>query len=127
MKILPKPKKVIPPVCPLIQVYPTRLPSADTRLPRVGELIAEFLNASTEELVKSLQQANLWQWPCSDLNAWIKVLDRFDDITDEIIQEYNTEVTTKPLLLGYQITLVRDPSPRMPPRKLRQQGNLQFI
>lgn len=31
----------------------------------------------------------MWKWPRSDLNAWIKVLNKFDDIMDQIITEYN--------------------------------------
>ncbi len=57
----------------------------------MAELIAKFLNASPKELVKILKQADSWKWPRSDLNAWIKVLNRFDDIMDEIIQEYNID------------------------------------
>lgn len=57
----------------------------------MAELIAKLLNASPKGLVEILKQADSWKWPRSDLNAWIKVLNRFDDIMDEIIQEYNID------------------------------------
>ncbi|KAF9475538.1 hypothetical protein BDN70DRAFT_996350 [Pholiota conissans] len=73
MKILPKSKKAIPPP------------------PAVFELINELLNAPPQQLVQFLKRADSWKWARSDLNAWIKVLNKFDDIMDGIIQEYNVE------------------------------------
>lgn len=58
---------------------------------QVVELISKLLNASNEQLVEILKGIDSWKWPRSDLNAWIKVLNKFDDIMDEIIREYNVE------------------------------------
>lgn len=38
-----------------------------------------------------LKSVNAWRWPRSDLNAWIKVLNKLDDVMDEVIREYNVE------------------------------------
>ncbi|KAF9566753.1 hypothetical protein CPC08DRAFT_814629 [Agrocybe pediades] len=73
MKILPKSKKAISPP------------------PQVQDLISKLLNASNEQLVDILKGIDSWKWPRSDLNAWIKVLNKFDDIMDETIREYNVE------------------------------------
>jgi E3 ubiquitin-protein ligase HUWE1 len=34
---------------------------------------------------------NTWKWPRSDLTAWVKVLNRFDAILEEIIKEYELD------------------------------------
>ncbi|KAF9531661.1 hypothetical protein CPB83DRAFT_79933 [Crepidotus variabilis] len=73
MKIQPKSKKAIPPP------------------PAVSELISNLLSYSDERLAAFLKQIDAWKWPRSDLNAWIKVLNKFDDIMDAIIREYNVE------------------------------------
>jgi len=73
MKILPKSKKAISPPTP------------------IAELITKLLSASNEQLVTLLKQVDAWKWPRSDLNAWIKVLNKFDDIMDAVIREYNVE------------------------------------
>lgn len=57
----------------------------------MAELIAKLVNAKPQELIGMLKEADSWKWARSDLNAWIKVLNRFDDIMDGIIQEYNVE------------------------------------
>lgn len=41
--------------------------------------------------MKFLKDVDVWKWPRSDLNAWVKVLNKFDDIMDEVIHEYNVE------------------------------------
>ncbi|KAH9485384.1 E3 ubiquitin-protein ligase ptr1 [Psilocybe cubensis] len=73
MKILPKSKKAIPPP------------------PQVTELISNLLNASNEQLVQILKDVDAWKWPRSDLNAWVKVLNKFDDLMDQVIREYNVD------------------------------------
>jgi E3 ubiquitin-protein ligase HUWE1 len=35
-----------------------------------------------------LDAIDTWKWPRSDLNAWIKVLNRFDEILESVISEY---------------------------------------
>lgn len=73
MKILHKSKKAVPP--------PTQ----------VAELITKLINTSTSELLDVLSQIDSWKWPRSDLNAWIKVLNKFDGILEEIINEYDLD------------------------------------
>ena len=38
-----------------------------------------------------LAQVDSWKWPRSDLYAWIKALDKFDAILEEIIREYDVD------------------------------------
>jgi len=38
-----------------------------------------------------LKEIDSWKWPRTDLNAWINVLNRFDDIMDAAIREYNID------------------------------------
>ena len=56
---------------------------------QVADLIAKLLIATNEQLPTILKTVDSWKWPRSDLNSWIKVLNKFDDIMDEIICEYN--------------------------------------
>ena len=89
MKILPKSKKAIPPVClvyTLPYVHHTKVILQPTQL---ADLIVKLLNATNEQLPTILKAVDSWKWPRSDLNSWIKVLNKFDDIMDEIIREYN--------------------------------------
>lgn len=32
-----------------------------------------------------------WLWPRSDLNAWTKVLDKFDAVLEEVIRDYDLD------------------------------------
>ncbi|KIM40119.1 hypothetical protein M413DRAFT_446273 [Hebeloma cylindrosporum] len=73
MKVLPKSKKAIPPPAP------------------VAALIANLYNAQNEQLLTRLKEVDSWKWPRSDLNAWVRVLNKFDDIMDGIVREYNVE------------------------------------
>jgi E3 ubiquitin-protein ligase HUWE1 len=57
----------------------------------VAELITKLINTSTSELLDVLSQIDSWKWPRSDLNAWIKVLNKFDGILEEIINEYDLD------------------------------------
>ena len=38
-----------------------------------------------------LSQIESWKWPRSDLNAWIKVLNKFDGILEEAIRDYDID------------------------------------
>ncbi|KAF8906522.1 hypothetical protein CPB84DRAFT_1675694 [Gymnopilus junonius] len=73
MKILPKSKKAVPPP------------------PQLAELINKLIKAGNRELVETLKEVDTWKWSRSDLNAWIKVLNKFDSILDGIVREYNVE------------------------------------
>ena len=54
-------------------------------------MIDQLLNASNDELLSRLSVIDSWKWPRSDLNAWIKVLNKFDTILEEIIAEYEVD------------------------------------
>ncbi|KAH7927155.1 hypothetical protein BV22DRAFT_1193856 [Leucogyrophana mollusca] len=59
--------------------------------PQVAELIKKLLNTSSDNLPQVLSQIDTWKWPRSDLNAWTKVLDKFDDILEEAIRDYDVD------------------------------------
>jgi E3 ubiquitin-protein ligase HUWE1 len=57
----------------------------------VAALISSLLKAPEDRLAAVLKDIDTWKWPRTDLNAWIKVLNRFDDIMESIIREYDVE------------------------------------
>lgn len=38
-----------------------------------------------------LSEIETWKWPRSDLNAWIKVLNKFEAILEEVIRDYEVD------------------------------------
>jgi E3 ubiquitin-protein ligase HUWE1 len=50
-----------------------------------------LLKCSTDELADILSEVDLWKWPRSDLNAWIKVLNKFDAILADTITDYDLD------------------------------------
>lgn len=73
MKISHKPKRLVPPI------------------PEVNALINEILATPVEELAKLLRSIETWKWPRTDLNAFLKVLNKFDSILEKVIQEYEVD------------------------------------
>ncbi|KAI0063633.1 hypothetical protein BV25DRAFT_1854068 [Artomyces pyxidatus] len=73
MKILHKSKRALPP------------------LPQVAELIVKLHNTPNDDLHEVLGGIDSWKWPRSDLNAWIKVLNKFDAILEEVIRDYDVD------------------------------------
>ncbi|KAG6874485.1 hypothetical protein C0995_010395 [Termitomyces sp. Mi166 len=59
--------------------------------PQIAELIHKLLNISTDDLYDVLSQIDVWKWPRTDLNAWIKVLNKFDVVLEDVIREYHVE------------------------------------
>ncbi|KAF7288667.1 hypothetical protein HMN09_01372700 [Mycena chlorophos] len=57
----------------------------------VAELIARLLATPNDDLSRVLAEIDSWKWPRSDLNAWIKVLNKFDAIMDEVIRDYQVD------------------------------------
>ena len=55
------------------------------------ELINKLLETPNEQLHVVLGQIDSWKWPRSDLNAWIKVLNKFDSIMAEVIRDYDID------------------------------------
>ncbi|KAG6850146.1 hypothetical protein H0H93_000531, partial [Arthromyces matolae] len=73
MKILRSSKKVVSPP------------------PQITELINKIIGTETDDLHDVLSQIDVWKWPRTDLNAWIKVLNKFDTILEDVIREYHVE------------------------------------
>jgi E3 ubiquitin-protein ligase HUWE1 len=63
----------------------------DTQHPQVADLIAKLSDTPNEGLGHLLAQIETWTWPRSDLNAWIKVLNKFDQILEDCIREYDID------------------------------------
>lgn len=55
------------------------------------ELINKLLDTPDEEIPQVLGDIDVWKWPRSDLNAWIKVLNKFDAMLADVIQEYEVD------------------------------------
>ena len=49
------------------------------------------LSTHTEDLHTVLSKYETWKWPRSDLNAWTKVLNKFDAILEEVIRDYDVD------------------------------------
>ncbi|KAI3618920.1 ubiquitin-protein ligase [Moniliophthora roreri] len=73
MKILHKSKRTVPPP------------------PQVAELINKLLNTPQDNLTATLEEIDSWKWQRSDLNAWIKVLNKFDTVLEDVIREYDID------------------------------------
>ena len=61
------------------------------QLPQVAELINKLSNTPDEDLHEVLGKVDVWTWPRSDLNAWIKVLNQFDAILEDVIRDYDVD------------------------------------
>jgi E3 ubiquitin-protein ligase HUWE1 len=59
--------------------------------PQVAEVISKLLSTPNEDLPVVLSQIDVWKWPRSDLNAWIKVLNKFDAVLEEVIRSYEVD------------------------------------
>lgn len=59
--------------------------------PQAAELINKLLETPNDDLHEALAQVQNWKWPRSDMNAWIKVLDKFDAILEEVIRDYDID------------------------------------
>lgn len=59
--------------------------------PQVAELIEKLANTPEGSIADVLTQIDSWKWPRSDLNAWVKVLDKFDAILGDAISDYNVD------------------------------------
>ncbi|KZT26754.1 hypothetical protein NEOLEDRAFT_1062431 [Neolentinus lepideus HHB14362 ss-1] len=59
--------------------------------PQVAELINKIYDTPNEDLPEVLGEIDIWKWPRSDLNAWVKVLNKFDAILEEVINDYDID------------------------------------
>lgn len=57
----------------------------------VVELIDKLSGTPNEDLADVLGRIDSWKWPRSDLNAWVKVLNKFDAILEEAIRDYDID------------------------------------
>jgi E3 ubiquitin-protein ligase HUWE1 len=55
----------------------------------VNALILAIQDAPQDELAAILSTVQVWHWPRTDLHYWIKPLNRFDSILDEICKNYH--------------------------------------
>jgi len=92
MKITSKSRKAATPVCLFIynDIIYVRVLLWMQPAP-VAEFITKVLSALDEQLVYLLSSIESWKWPRSDLNAWIKVLNKFDSILEDIINQYELD------------------------------------
>jgi E3 ubiquitin-protein ligase HUWE1 len=51
----------------------------------------KLLNTPTDDLPQVLAEIDAWKWPRSDLNSWIKVLNKFDGVLEQIIRDYELD------------------------------------
>ncbi|KAK7057165.1 hypothetical protein R3P38DRAFT_3252330 [Favolaschia claudopus] len=58
---------------------------------QVAELITRLVDTPNDDLSRVLSEIDTWKWPRSDLNAWIKVLNKFDAILEEVIRDYEVD------------------------------------
>lgn len=90
MKISLKSKRVAQPVSDIAtQTRP--IPSDSPQHPQVAELISKLANTSNDDVADVLSGIESWKWTRSDLNCWIKVLDKFDAILEEAIRDYDID------------------------------------
>lgn len=59
--------------------------------PQVAELINKIHDTPDEDLPEVLGEIDSWKWPRSDLNAWVKVLNKFDGVLEEVIKDYEID------------------------------------
>lgn len=59
--------------------------------PQITSLISDLLGTPTEQLSAYLSNIETWKWSRSDLNSWIKVLNKFDGILEDVIQQYEVD------------------------------------
>lgn len=54
-------------------------------------MITNIVNTPTQNLPDYLGPIDVWKWARSDLHCWIKVLNKFDSVLEEIIREYDID------------------------------------
>ncbi|KIJ18752.1 hypothetical protein PAXINDRAFT_167299 [Paxillus involutus ATCC 200175] len=59
--------------------------------PQVAELISKLANTLNDDIADVLAEIESWKWPRSDLNCWVKVLDKFDAILEDAIRDYDVD------------------------------------
>ncbi|KAH7888738.1 hypothetical protein F5I97DRAFT_2004510, partial [Phlebopus sp. FC_14] len=59
--------------------------------PQVAELVEKLAATPNDDIADVLAQIDHWKWPRTDLNAWVKVLDKFDAVLEQVIRDYDVE------------------------------------
>lgn len=59
--------------------------------PQVNAVILAIQDAPDHDLPGILDAVGYWHWPRTDLHYWIKPLNRFDNILEEICKNYNVK------------------------------------
>jgi E3 ubiquitin-protein ligase HUWE1 len=54
-------------------------------------LISKLLSTPNDDISEVISEIETWKWPRSDLNAWTKVLNKFDAILEEVIRDYDVD------------------------------------
>jgi E3 ubiquitin-protein ligase HUWE1 len=95
MKISQKSKRAVSPVSSLDLLFnPYKLVSDRPwcfQHPQVAELVTKLVDTPNDDLADVLADIDTWKWPRSDLNAWTKVLDKFDAILEDVIRDYDVD------------------------------------
>jgi E3 ubiquitin-protein ligase HUWE1 len=55
----------------------------------VTELIEQLLGTPTDALTDVLAAIEAWTLPRSDLNAWVRVLNKFDELLEDAVARYD--------------------------------------
>lgn len=66
-------------------------PRSSLQHPEVSELINKLYNTPPDDLASFIGGISEWKWPRSDLGNWIKVLNKFDAILQDIIRDYDVD------------------------------------
>lgn len=59
--------------------------------PQVTDLINKLIETPNDSVAQVLGEIDVWKWARSDLNAWIKVLNKFDAILEDVIRDYDVD------------------------------------
>ena len=59
--------------------------------PQILALINDILAKSKDDLPEFLETIDSWKWPRSDLNAWVKVRNKFDELLEEYNRAYDVD------------------------------------
>lgn len=54
-------------------------------------LVQDLLTIPKNELAAFIQAIPHWSWPRSELHVWFSVLDRFDEIMESLISDYDAD------------------------------------
>jgi len=57
--------------------------------PDVVRLVQDLQNIPKNELAAFIQRISHWSWPRSELHVWFGVLDRFDELMEALIAQYD--------------------------------------